>query len=464
MLTPLQDKCNKFLLDFIAGDERCCTIAGYAGAGKTYVLQHFINNYITKNIAVSAFTHKAVDNIVKDLSVPGHTVHSLLGLAPNMNLDTFDPNSPSFSLQFDEKIQGYKYLVVDECSQIGSKLFEYLIERAIRYNVKIIYVGDPCQLPPINEIVSLTFKTKNLFWLTEIIRQNHTNPVLPILTMLRDDVFKGTSVALNYLMVHKESINKEGEGYNVVTEAQFFKNLSSVIKSDELYTPDDFRFTAYTRQTVDTTNIKIHLEKYKNVPNSKMINVGDFLTSHKTVVDNYLSPLIINSLDYVVTDVLEFTTSDDIVVFAVKLKNGEHNNLRNQTFYIVKHELDNIKKLIALLKPMTDLARSLTGANRRIAWKEYFKVKEQYLLLFDVDFGGIKLEKDISYGYGLTTYKTQGSTYKNVFTNMLDITCYKAKPYQWITDTPDRPYSVILRNKHMYVALSRASKHNTILL
>jgi hypothetical protein len=464
MLTILQEKGIKLLTEFIGNSDPTYTIAGYAGTGKTYLLQHFINNNFKNKVCVTAFTHKAVQNISDGVGVPGHTIHSLLGLAPNMNLDSFNPNSPTFSLQFEEKMAGYRLIIVDECSQVGHELYSYLISRAIRYNVKLIFVGDPCQLPPINEFLSDTFKTKNIFWLTEIIRQNIENPILNILSELRKDIFNNSSNAINMLRANTHKENEIGEGYTVLPKLQFEDKLFNYLQPNMIYEPDDFRFTAFTRNTVDTTNISIHKNKYNNIEGAKQLNIGDLLTAHSTIVDKFLTPIIINSLDYTITDVLEMETVDNIIVFAVKLSNPTTPLLKNHTFFIVKHELANLLNLVKLLKPLYDNACQQYGANRRIAWKNYYAIKEQYLLLFDFEFEGLKLQKDISYGYGLTTYKVQGSTYGTVFTNLIDICCWKADPTRWIVNNKTNPNAIIIRNKHIYVALSRAKHHNYIML
>lgn len=464
MVTPLQQQGIELLRSFMTSNDSTFTVAGYAGTGKTYMLQHFVNNYINNKVCVTAFTHKAVENIADGVGVPGHTIHSLLGLAPNMNLDTFNPNNPTFSLQFDEKMAGYRLVIVDECSQVGHELYSYLISRAIRHKVKLIFVGDPCQLPPINEVISDSFKTKNLFWLTAIIRQNIENPILNVLDVLRQDIFNSTSNAIKLLQTQPNATNEIGEGYTVLDKNIFDEKLYGYLKADMVYTPNDFRFTAFTRNTVDKTNIEIHKHKYALYEGAKQLNKNDLLTAHSTIVDKFLSPILINSLDYTVSDVLEMESLDGIIVFAVKLSNPKYRNLLNHTFFIVKHELENLMKLHKLLKPLHTIAINSYGSARRVAWKNYYAIKEQYLMLFDFEIDGLRLQKDISYGYGLTTYKVQGSTYGTVFTNLIDICCWKADPSRWITNTKANPYAIMLRNKHIYVALSRAKHHNYIYL
>lgn len=93
---------------FIKGKESIYTVEGYAGTGKTSTLRYFILNRYPNTTVVTAFTHKAVSVISKDTGLPGKTVHSLLGLQPNMSLDYFDPHSPTFTIQGLEQISRIK--------------------------------------------------------------------------------------------------------------------------------------------------------------------------------------------------------------------------------------------------------------------------------------------------------------------------------------------------------------------
>lgn len=459
--TIMQEQAMDFIDKFMKSSDIACTLAGYAGTGKTSILKHYIKQKYSRVTVVTAFTHKAVINISNGTGLPGKTVHSLLGLQPNMKLETFNPNNPTFSVQGLELLNKYRIAVVDECSQIGKKLFEYLISRAIAFKVKIIFVGDPCQLPPINEYLSDTFKIERIFWLTEILRQKEHNPVLDLLDISRKDVLNKTSNLLTELLQNPKIINDKGEGYTVLNKADFQDILYNQMKI--IHNPDELRYLAYTRENTDRFNLNIHsnIHNYEGVAT---IHPSDILTAHTTLVDDFMQPILVNSLDYTVSEILEFTTDDNIDVYAIKLKDNINNTELVDTFLIVKHEINNLKKLIKLLEPLYSYAIECKGSSRKTAWVEYFKIRKRYLLMFDIQSSIIgNLEKDISYGYGLTTYKAQGSTYDNVFINMLNICCYRDTYGSWITNTPRAPYAIDLRNKHLYVALSRTNTHNYIL-
>ena len=62
------------------------------------------------------------------------------------------------------------------------------------------------------------------------------------------------------------------------------------------------------------------------------------------------------------------------------------------------------------------------------------------------------IKKDIDYGFGLSVHKSQGSTFDNVAVDLTDITWYQSlKGYK-------KAYDINMRNRLIYVALSRARK------
>ena len=77
--------------------------------------------------------------------------------------------------------------------------------------------------------------------------------------------------------------------------------------------------------------------------------------------------------------------------------------------------------------------------------------KNKYLTITNIidTKSNTKLMRDIDYGFAITSYKSQGSTYDNVFVDLYDmIYDYKGKPY---TNQQE-----LLRR--LYVACSRAKK------
>ena len=132
------------------------TLAGYAGTGKTTCIKKILDEY-TGSIVVSAPTHKAKKVIINTTDMEGKTLHSLLGLRPDVDLDNFNPNSPQFSQIAVPTLGDYEFVIIDEASMINQELYLMILKLTDQYDVKILFMGDPAQIPPVDEKVSAVF-------------------------------------------------------------------------------------------------------------------------------------------------------------------------------------------------------------------------------------------------------------------------------------------------------------------
>jgi len=137
------------LSDWWNSSDKECVISGFAGTGKTYLIKYFLTNIVNKTYIVTAPTHKALRVIENQIGSKGLTLQSLHGLKPNVELSTFDIDNLNFDSIGTTKIQNYSLVIIDEASMINKDLFELNRHRSKEYNVKILYLGDPYQLPPV---------------------------------------------------------------------------------------------------------------------------------------------------------------------------------------------------------------------------------------------------------------------------------------------------------------------------
>jgi hypothetical protein len=174
VLTQEQQLVYDQLINFLKSDkERELLLVGYAGTGKTTLVAKFINDIIrtglSKKIVMAAPTHKAV-NIAKsklfgskeDFEQMGKiinimTVHRLLNYQSYIGQEgerffakgKIDPNWSIYDL-----------VVVDECSMLSNQIITDIkgqLKKNALSGVKILYVGDPAQLPPVNQSDSKIF-------------------------------------------------------------------------------------------------------------------------------------------------------------------------------------------------------------------------------------------------------------------------------------------------------------------
>lgn len=116
------------------------TLEGYAGTGKTTLIKFFAERLMIRKVCVSAPTNRAKNVIVNKTGLPGKTVHSLLGLMPNMDLATFNPRNPAFEPINPPNLK-YQLVIIDEASMINKDLYKEICEIAQDENTKVLFLG-----------------------------------------------------------------------------------------------------------------------------------------------------------------------------------------------------------------------------------------------------------------------------------------------------------------------------------
>jgi exodeoxyribonuclease-5 len=88
---------------------------------------------------------------------------------------------PLFELKEETPVREAALIVLDECSMIGSKIFEDILS----LNVPVLALGDKFQLPPVMA-QSFFVKTQPDYELTEIHRQAKDSPIIHLATLARE--------------------------------------------------------------------------------------------------------------------------------------------------------------------------------------------------------------------------------------------------------------------------------------
>lgn len=136
-----QERALEVIKDWAQGKgDPLITLTGFAGTGKSTILS-IVKSFIG-SVAWTAMTGRAALRLSQAAGVEASTLHKILYQPPDQSrqgeLEFKNLNVPTF-----------KYLVIDEASMITPKIYEDLKTWNHYYKVRILFVGDSFQLPPV---------------------------------------------------------------------------------------------------------------------------------------------------------------------------------------------------------------------------------------------------------------------------------------------------------------------------
>lgn len=431
-------------------------LVGPAGVGKTFILKYVINNckYTNSVIRFCTPTHKACRVFSQAMdNAQTYTFQSTFGFRPNMSLVDFDPNNPAFRPVAEPKLDNIVLLVIDEASMLPASVVKYINDTCRAKQIKIIYCGDDNQLPPPGEHRSTAFYVCNkIFHLTEIVRQGDDNPVLYLLDLIRKDIRMGTHNSINFIAKNrgKEFYNGKGEGYSIVNS-----NVFSEIINNRFIDPayhkniNKYKLIAYTNSKVSLWNNYIRNIIIEDAQH-QFITKDDLMMSYVTLVDEFLSVIINNSEEYIINDIVNYTDAAyGLKGYSIRFQMVNGGQITKPLFIVNHLDKFTILKYIKTLDDLSRDAKMANGGTRANKWKKYYDFKNNYLIAQNIIRNDrIAYSRDLDYGFALTSHKSQGSTYENVFVDATDI----------IFSATGQPYTNMDETlRRLYVACSRTS-------
>lgn len=171
-------------------DQKFFVLSGPAGSGKTAVIKTALAGYPEGDVLLAAPTHKA--RIVLGKAFGSKRVDSVTvaSLTDKKKLDR-----GGFSRKESEQTpwDAAKLVIIDESSMINERDLSTIIEKAEKHGAKVLFLGDPAQLPPIrhstdpnrNAPAPVFTQFKDGAHLTDIVRQTEGNPILALASILR---------------------------------------------------------------------------------------------------------------------------------------------------------------------------------------------------------------------------------------------------------------------------------------
>lgn len=379
-------------------------VTGYAGSGKTTLMQHVAWEIqkLRGAIVLSAPTHKAVAVLAQKvrqarLEVPCSTIHSLLSLFP-----LFDGPRLTFGRRQNASEIDLDAVVIDECSMIGAELFE-LIQKYLQGHF-VLFVGDPAQLPPINESESPTFSTESRSHLATVVRQAAGNPILQAAQIIRESQGRG----MDYSWVRSAKAPPLGVFIPQNFQGWMNKAFTSL---DFEKDPDAFRYLCWTNHRVAEINAVIREWRYgKDIPNPFV--VGERVLIRQPVfgqeerdpaTGKMFQEILFNTNEEAdVADIRESTLEGEYNDIEVSIPTWSIVLVREDGMRVPVHFKRDTKALSAALHDVKSAVASGSGK-----WKPYHMLRAAVVKLQSV--------------YAMTVHCSQGSTFGNVFLDLNDI-------------------------------------------
>ncbi len=166
----------------INGNALAYTLMGYAGTGKTTLAGEIAGKAKEKGWTVIfiAPTNKAAE-VLRKKGNGADTVHGLV-----YKIDKWGNKTKAWPFAEEHRNEDGGLIICDEASMLSDVLLNDLEEYALHMEYKIMYMGDPFQLPPVGAYTRTVFDNEHKSVLTQVMRQGEGSSILDWATALRE--------------------------------------------------------------------------------------------------------------------------------------------------------------------------------------------------------------------------------------------------------------------------------------
>ena len=390
MLNPEQEIAVQRLIAFIEDPstfEWQFCLTGFAGTGKTFTMREVVARCRSSaaSFAYTAPTNKAA-KVLKQVTGNACTIYSLLGLRVDKSGElkqVVAGKTPDLS--------DLDVIVVDEASMVNKNLFDILRVTAEKWQLKVVFMGDLAQLPPVGEPSSLALTgTLNGANLTRVMR--HDNSILTFATSVREQV---NALAPS---IKIRSDNDGTGGIWKLSQREFKERIFAAAQSG------DFADGA-TAKIIAWRNVRV--AEYNAIARAGIFGAdaqpGFFLPGDRVVAAGLCERgddiLMGTDDEAIVEGVANCVHPLEPKYHAIELKARTEDNRVVRLLVIhpsSKQAFDNDSQ---------GLAHEARG-NPKL-WKKFWEHKELF--------------HDIRYAYSITAHRSQGSTYHTAFVDYQDV-------------------------------------------
>lgn len=438
-LTESQKVLKDKLTVFLKSSDRIFRIIGKPGVGKTTMtkicLSEFINADIEShssgsdiNVAGIALAHQA-KNVLGEHIPNVFTFAKAYGMKEVIHKDgsrTFDYDPYAEEAPIGEA--AVPVFVHDEVSQYTPEMLKIVLEKTSMFS-KIIFMGDKAQLPPIDPdnkmgrdadspVFDIELTEECQHELTERVRQSQDNPILDLSDAIREEIFGKQDIYKILKIIEKPNMIN-GCGYGHMP----YRELNNHLKEKNQISR---RIIAFRNKTIEYYNFDIR-NFLLNKP-EKIIIENDIIC----MTDNFYHETKDGYIDY------KLYNSDTFKLGRIekrKINFSDGMKTHRVEVYVAKI-VDEFKKefIIPTEEGEVQYEKALEIMSEKckahkMKWETFWNFKKKFC--------------SATYGYAVTAYKSQGSTYDTVYVDINDILL--TKPL-----TPKRKLQTI------YTAITRA--------
>lgn len=415
---------------FLKSDNRYFRLIGRAGRGKTTLVKYALEELIAEdsdskfpNVIGIALAH-AAKNVLMG-SIPNcRTFASAYGYKERIHDDgrrTFEP-----SKYFEEPPVGHLDIPVfvhDEVSQYSNEMKKIIFEKTSIFS-KTIFMGDNAQLPPIDPtmkidadspIFEMELPEECTHELKEPIRQKHGNPILDLSDVLIEEIFGNHNLNRVIMEILKPKL-QDGYGYLCEPKHVIYDHyLSQEPMKNKLIA---FRNNAVARINTEIRGMIFPGVKEPLVKNDLICMTNNFKSEKPFYKLQNSEQFVIKEINHF--DVLPPHSYDEIECYYGKVDTAYTNS------FVVTPTPDGAENYLKNYNRLMHFANQ-----NKSLWKNVYQFTDTF--------------SDFTMGYAINAYRSQGSTYENVYIDLIDILTVSKL-------TPKRKLQTI------YTALTRAKQ------
>lgn len=474
VLNEGQKRAVASLSSFLISDREGFILKGYAGTGKTFLINGIVRylKSLDRNVVLMAPTGRAAKVIQEKTGFEASTIHRAIYGLEDIKDKTpkIEGDSDSYKLVFslvENKYDVDAVFIIDEASMIDNVESEaefvqfgssYLLNDLIKFinphytRRKVIFIGDPAQLPPVNQLKSLALDQLYLaeqfnmrvteIELEEVVRQSADSGILNIATEIRSSL-----KTQDYDRIY---IDTDYPDISSVSADNFLDKYLSVTQ-DKI--DEDTIILAQTNSMVGGYN---RLVREHFFPDNDTLAKGDKILF---IANNYSHQIpITNGTFGIVTGISNDLEKRRVGISRNKIKETIELNFRDIEILVkdekgLQHSIRGKMIENVLLSKERALTRDETQAlyvDFKIRNKDLKENTEAYksALKSDPYLNALKLK----FGYAVTCHKAQGGEWKNVFVDFTGTNYHSEDYFRWA-------YTAITRSREMLYTINEPRYH-----